>query len=54
MTEDKQIIKEEIKRKVRPTNNRNVFRMKCIFDERGDNLENIIERAFGNYCSRKI
>ena len=53
MTEDKRTIDKETKKQIHPRNNRNVFKMKCIFDERGESLENVIERAFGNYCSRR-
>ncbi len=33
---------------------RNDFKINIIFNEKGETLERIIERAFGNYCMKKI
>lgn len=33
---------------------RNEFKFNIIFNEKGETLERIIERAFGNYCQKKI
>ena len=33
---------------------KNVFKMKCIFDERGESLEHVVEKAFGAYCNKRI
>ncbi len=30
------------------------FKINIIFNEKGEKLEKIIERAFGNYCKKKI
>lgn len=32
---------------------RNDFKINIIFNEKGEALEKIIERAFGNYCLKK-
>jgi len=54
MTEEKQIINTEVTKRVRPKNNINTFKIKCRFNERGDNLESVIEKAFGSYCNKRI
>ena len=54
MTEEKQIVNTEIKKRVRPKNNIDTFKIKCRFNERADSLENVIEKAFGSYCSKRI
>ena len=51
MTEDKQTINKEVKKQV-PS--KNVFKMNCVFNEQGESLEHIVERAFSNYCSKRI
>jgi len=33
--------------------NKNVFKINCIFDEKGADLESVIERAFGTYYDRR-
>ena len=33
---------------------RNDFKINVIFNEKGEALEKVIERAFGNYCIKKI
>lgn len=33
---------------------KNDFKINLIFNEKGEGLEKIIERAFGNYCQKKI
>ena len=33
---------------------RNDFKINIIFNENGEALEKVIERAFGNYCMKKI
>ncbi len=33
---------------------KNDFKINIIFNEKGETLERIIERAFGNYCMKKI
>ena len=33
---------------------RNDFKINIIFNENGEKLERIIERAFGNYCMKNI
>lgn len=32
---------------------KNDFKVNMIFNEKGEALERIIERAFGNYCMKK-
>ena len=32
---------------------KNDFKVNMIFNEKGEALERIIERAFGNYCLKK-
>lgn len=32
---------------------KNDFKVNIIFNEKGEALERIIERAFGNYCMKK-
>ena len=32
---------------------KNNFKINIIFNEKGEALEKIIERAFGNYCLKK-
>ena len=32
---------------------KNNFKVNIIFNEKGEALERIIERAFGNYCMKK-
>lgn len=34
-------------------NKKNEFKINCIFNENGEELNKIIERAFGNYCLKK-
>ena len=33
---------------------KNDFKINIIFNKKGETLERIIERAFGNYCMKKI
>ena len=33
---------------------KNDFKINIIFNEKGEELQKIIERAFGNYCQKKI
>lgn len=33
---------------------KNEFKINIIFNEKGEKLEQVIERAFGNYCQKKI
>lgn len=33
---------------------KNEFKINIIFNEKGEELEKIIERAFGNYCQKRI
>lgn len=33
---------------------RNDFKINIIFNEKGEKLEKVIERAFGNYCEKKF
>lgn len=33
---------------------KNEFKINIIFNEKGEKLEKIIERAFGKYCKNKI
>ena len=35
-------------------NKKNEFKINMIFNEKGETLERIVERAFGNYCQKKI
>ena len=30
------------------------FKINFIFDDKGESFENLTERAFGNYCSRRL
>ncbi len=45
-------MKEETKKK--EYKKRNDFKINIIFNEKGEKLEKVIERAFGNYCKNKI
>lgn len=33
---------------------KNEFKINIIFNEKGESLDKIVERAFGNYCQKKI
>lgn len=33
---------------------KNDFKINLIFNEKGEGLEKVIERAFGNYCQKKF
>ena len=44
-------MEKENKRKYKKKND---FNIKIIFNEKGEKLESTIERAFANYCIRKI
>ena len=44
--QEEKIEKEKYKKK-------NDFKIKIIFNEKGETLDRIIERAFGNYCLKK-
>ena len=44
---------QEEKRKKRQYKKKNDFKINIIFNEKGETLERIIERAFGNYCLKK-
>ncbi len=44
-------MEKENKRKYKKKNN---FNIKIIFNEKGEKLESTIERAFTNYCIRKM
>ena len=33
---------------------KNDFKINIIFNNKGEKLEKVIERAFGNYCKNKI
>ena len=33
---------------------KNDFKINIIFNEKGESLDKIVERAFGNYCQKKI
>lgn len=41
------------KAKKREYKKKNDFEINIIFNEKGETLETIIERAFGNYCLKK-
>lgn len=41
------------KAKKREYKKKNDFKINIIFNEKGEALERIIERAFGNYCKSK-
>ena len=41
------------KAKKRKYKKKNDFKINLIFNEKGETLETIIERAFGNYCLKK-
>ena len=45
--QDEKIKKKKYKKK-------NDFKINIIFNEKGETLERIIERTFGNYCQKKI
>ena len=42
-----------MKREKRKYNKKNTFKMNFIFNEKGEELNKIIERAFENYCLTK-
>ena len=44
---NKNIEKKKYKKKIE-------FKFNIIFNEKGEALEKIVERAFGNYCLRTI
>lgn len=39
--------------KKREYKKKNNFKIKLIFNENGENLDKIIERAFSSYCAKK-
>lgn len=45
---------QEEKSKKREYKKKNDLKVNIIFNEKGENLEKVIERAFGNYCKNKI
>ena len=45
-------IKQDVKKK--KYKKKNDFKFNIIFNNNGETLENIIERAFGNYCLKRI
>lgn len=45
---------QEEKTKKREYKKKNNFKINIIFNERGEKLEKVIERAFGNYCKNRI
>ena len=45
------MLKEKAKK--RGYKKKNDFKINLIFNEKGETLETIIERAFGNYCMKK-
>lgn len=45
---------QEEKTKKREYKKKNDFKINIIFNEKGEKLDKIIERAFGNYCKDKI
>ncbi len=45
---------QEEKAKKREYKKKNDFKVNIVFNEKGEALEKIIERAFGNYCKNKI
>ena len=47
----KEISNDICKRKYKKKND---FKINIIFNEKGETLEKIMERAFGNYCMKKI
>ena len=47
MTDIKQYVKMKKYKK------KNDFKFNIIFNNNGETLENIIERAFGNYCLKR-
>ena len=44
-------IKQDVKKK--KYKKKNDFKLNIIFNNNGETLENIIERAFGNYCLKR-
>jgi hypothetical protein len=44
---------QEEKVKKREYKKKNNFKINIIFNEKGETLEQIVERAFGNYCKNK-
>jgi hypothetical protein len=44
---------QEEKVKKREYKKKNNFKINIIFNEKGETLEKIVERAFGNYCKNK-
>ena len=46
----KKILERKEKKKYKKKKN---FKINIIFNEKGEALEKIIERAFGNYCLKK-
>lgn len=45
---------QEEKTKKREYKKKNNFKINIIFNEEGEKLEKVLERAFGNYCKNKI
>lgn len=45
---------QEEKTKKREYKKKSNFKINIIFNEKGEKLEKVIERAFGNYCKNKI
>ena len=54
MTESKKAVNTETKKQIRTKGNGNIFKMKCIFKEHGENVESIVEKAFSSYCNKSI
>ncbi len=44
-------VKQDVKKK--KYKKKNEFKFNIIFNNNGETLENIIERAFGNYCIKR-
>ena len=45
-------VKQDVKKK--KYKKKNEFRFNIIFNNNGETLERIVERAFGNYCIKRI
>lgn len=43
----------EEKKEKKKYKKKNDFKINIIFNEKGQSLDKIVERAFGNYCQKK-
>jgi uncharacterized OsmC-like protein len=47
-------VMQEKSKKKKKYKKKNEFKFNIVFNNNGETLERIVERAFGNYCKNKI